>query len=277
MSRYSSDPPNQIRVRARDVEWIAERLTARDGAIVAAVNRLRVATSQQLERLLFADLPPGRSRTVVRSRVLKRLVDWQVLARLPRRVGGGARGSAAQVVALGVAGQRLLSERQYSNGETPRVRRPGAPGERTLRHMLAVAELNVRLVELGRDRGFTVVDFQAEPASWWPNGYGGFLKPDAYVLLEYESVREHAWIEVDMATESLTTLRRKLLVYLDFLRRGQQGPGGVVPRVVVSTVSEARRDAVAELAGELPPPAAELFAALYSDDSPLYLSDVLAA
>ena len=60
------------------------------------------------------------------------------------------------------------------------VRRPGAPGERTLQHILGVSELYVALAELGRTAGFTVAGFEAEPGCWWPNGLGGYVKPDAY-------------------------------------------------------------------------------------------------
>jgi hypothetical protein len=144
-----------------------------------------------------------------------------------------------------------------------------------VRHAVAVADLAVSLVELGRTEGFTVTDFATEPACWWPNGLGGHVKPDAYLFLMAGNVRDHWWAEIDQATESLPTVHRKLLVYLDFLRRGQIGPGGVMPRVLVSTVTPERRDAIRRLVRRLPPPADQLFAVEYTANSARYLYEVL--
>ncbi len=101
--------PNPQRVRASYVAWVDERLSERDARILEAVNRLHLATGWQLDRLFFVALH-GRSRTVTRARSLARLVDWRVLQRLPRRIGGAQRGSSVAVYALGVTGQRLLAQ-----------------------------------------------------------------------------------------------------------------------------------------------------------------------
>lgn len=251
--------------RRPHLAWIAERLSDRDWQIIEATNRLRLISGQQLERLCFAALS-GHARTVVRGRVLRRLVGWQVLAVSPRRVGGAARGSAGAAFALGSAGARLCRAQQLAQAATarrPRVRLPGVPTERTVRHTLAVSELYVDLVEQARRQATSVVSFQAEPASWWPNGLGGYVKPDAYTLLTQgtgpAAVREHWWIEVDLATESLPTVRRKLETYLDFVQRGQLGPHEVVPRVLVSTVSPPHREAIRTIVRRLPGPASDLF------------------
>jgi hypothetical protein len=157
------------------------------------------------------------------------------------------------------------------------VRRPGTPGERTIRHMTGVSELYAGLVTLGRAEGFVVANFTTEPACWWPwpNSRGGYVKPDAYVLVTSGAVRDHWWVEVDMATESLPTIHKKLLVYLDFLRRGQLGPGGVMPRVLVSTITEQRQDAIGQLVRRLPSPADQLFAVMEAAELPRHLCHVL--
>jgi hypothetical protein len=195
---------------------------------------------------------------VVRGRVLRRLTRWQVLTVSPRRIGGAARGSAGAAFALGSVGARLYAERQAVHATRQRVRHPGVPTERTVRHTLAVSELCVSLVELARQQGVSVIAFAAEPASWWPNGLGGYVKPDAYVALALGSVRDHWWVEVDLATESLPTIKRKLSTYRDFVVRGQLGPQGVVPRVLLSTVSTERRDAIRAIVRHLPDPAPAL-------------------
>ncbi|HEU5328649.1 MAG TPA: replication-relaxation family protein, partial [Thermomicrobiales bacterium] len=210
----------------------------------------------------------GHARSVVRGRVLRRLTRWQVLAVSPRRIGGAARGSAGAAFALGSVGARLCrAQQQAVTGVRPRVRLPGIPTERTIRHTLAVSELYVSLVEQARRQGASVVSFQAEPASWWPNGLGGFVKPDAYTLLTRETVRDHWWIEVDLATESLPTVRRKLETYLDFVHRGQLGPNGVVPRVLVSTITNLHRNDILSVVRRLPAPASALFLVVTQDEA----------
>ncbi len=53
-------------------------------------------------------------------------------------------------------------------------------------------------------------------------------------------------------------MKRKLSTYLDFVVRGQLGPQGVVPRILVSTVTTERRDAIRAIVSHLPDPAPAL-------------------
>ncbi len=267
------------RVRAGHVEWLIERLSDRDWLVLRDVNRLRLIDSGQIERLHFGDVAePARGRT--RRRSLARLVEWRVLTMLERRIGGVRAGSAGMVFALDSGGQRVLqmtpgghlppvpdnggdgvSRGARADGRTGygksdgddidhdygtrRVRRPGVPTELFVRHTLAVSELYVRLVEAVRQTpGARLMAFDAEPGSWWPDGLGGLLKPDAYVTLEYGEVVDHWWVEVDRAKESLPVIHRKLRRYMEFARRGEAGPGGVVPRVVVTVPDAGRLRAV---------------------------------
>ncbi len=256
--------------RQERVAWLAERLSDRDWQVIEAVNRLCLMSGCQLERLCFAELT-GHTRAVVRGRVLRRLVHWQALTVLPRRIGGAARGSSGAVFALGAVGARLCAERQATLAAQERVRRPGAPTERSVRHTLAVSEFAVSVVEQARLQRAQVVAFAAEPASWWQNGLGGFLKPDAYVCLALGNVREHWWVEVDLATESLPTVKRKLLAYLDFVERGQLGPGNLMPRVLICTNTPVRCEALRSIISKLPPPTQELFVTLVHHEAAAYV------
>jgi hypothetical protein len=156
-------------------------------------------------------------------------------------------------------GQRLVQLR--ANAQTPeaRVRRPRPPGERFVAHTLAVTELYVALVELGRISRFTLDDFQAEPMAWWPNGLGEWLKPDAFVKIRLGADTDYWWYEADLATESLPTVRGKLNAYLDFVRRGQLGPDGITPRVLIGVPGRARQMAIQGLVYTLPEPAEDMF------------------
>ncbi len=227
-------PPG--RVRSDHVQWVADRLSARDWAIIETVDQLGLATGQQIEKCHFADLVEGRSRTVSRSRALARLVRWRVLLPLPRRVGGPKQGSSVTVFALDTTAVRLLRQRTGTDN-AGRIRRPGIPGERFVRHVITVAEMFTSLTEADRTGALILRQFQAEPR--WPDGLGGSLNPDAFVAVSNGRVDHLWWIEVDMATESLPTIRRKLRTYLDFLARGGRGPRGIMPRVLVAVPDHA--------------------------------------
>lgn len=126
-------------------------------------------------------------------------------------------------------------------------------------HTLAVSELYVALVERSHIGQFELDDFQTEPAAWVRDGLGGWLKPDAFAKLRAGTVHDYWWLEADLATESLPTVRSKLLAYLDFVARGQLGPDDIVPRVLVGVPGKARLTAVQRIVNTLPPPADHMF------------------
>jgi hypothetical protein len=260
------------RVRVSYVEQLVEVLSARDWAIISTVARLRLVSGLQIERLHFSQLPE-RSRSVMRWRILKRLTDARVLAPLDRRIGTARHGSAKLCYALDSAGLRLVRLQANHASPAARVRRPRVPGERFVAHTLAITELYVALVEHSRLGRFTVAGFQAEAA--WPNGLGGWLRPDALVQLQHRAVTDYWWYEADLATESLPTIRAKLLVYLDFVHRGQLGPDGIVPRVLIGVPTGQRLAALRTVVNALPSPAAVMFLVALMPDVPLVMADEL--
>jgi hypothetical protein len=256
----------RARVRAAYVDQLEERLSSRDRAIIEAIGRVRVMTGGQIERLIFPSLAQP-SRSVVRRRVLARLVSWRILTTLDRRIGGTGAGSQSLIFALDTAGQLLV--RRWHGGQVAdgqRIRRPWTPGRMFLTHSIEITELYVRLVEAVRvGGGFEVRTFVAEPIAWVPNGLGGWLKPDAYVVLATAAFAECTWLEVYRAGVSVPTVRRKLRAYVDFAARGQAGPDGVMPRVVITMPDEQRRSAVAECIDQLPGAPAGLFSVVVYD------------
>jgi hypothetical protein len=258
--------PERQRVRMPYVEWLAERLSARDWAIIETLHMVRLAYGLQLERLHFHELT-GKSRSVVRSSVLKRLLRLRVITSLDRRIGYALHGSTSLRYALDSAGEKLIRLRHGADLERSRVRRPRIPSERFVAHTLAVTELYVALAEKARIGGrFVLANFQAEGASYWPNGLGGWIKPDAFVKLRRGGATDFWWYEADLprhdsdiANESLPTISGKLGVYLDFVQRGQLGPDGIVPRVVFGVPTARRQAAIEALIADLPAPAESLF------------------
>jgi hypothetical protein len=271
MARRAEHRP--LRVRAAHVEWVVERLSERDRAIIGTVHRLRLATGRQLERLHFFDLPSS-TRSRIRRRVLARLVAWRVLLNLERRIGGVRAGSSGLVFALDSAGQQVAAL-EASLRVQATVRRPREPSTALLSHTLTASELYVTLVERSRRELFTVAAFDTEPACWHPDDRGVWLKPDGYLKLSTDAVSDHWWLEVDKGTEHLPTIRRKLVSYLDYAHDGGLGPGGVLPRVLVTVPSEARRAAVAQLMARLPEPAEKLLHVVIESHAPDWLLKIL--
>jgi len=261
-------PP--LRVTPAAVDRVAQALTFRDEQIVRELGRLRVATSLQLQRLLFAELG-GEHRDRTRRRVLARLVSLGVLATLDRRVGGVRAGSAGLVFMLDVLGRRLLQQLRFTAGESSRPRHPGTPTDRFLRHSLTVTELYVRLVEGARASSVSLDHFETEPACWWQDGVGGWVKPDAALTLSTAEFEDHFNIEIDLATESLPTLNRKLRAYLDLYDRGQVNAAGVLPRVLITVPDDRRREATDRLIQRLPAPADQLLHVLCFENAAAHL------
>ncbi|HEX3783943.1 MAG TPA: replication-relaxation family protein [Pseudonocardiaceae bacterium] len=245
------------RVGSTYLSWASQTLTNRDWALLDSVLQLRIATGRQLERLHFSDLS-GRSRAVVRWRVLKRLVDARLLSTLDQPAH--RRRSAVFEYVLGSAGEWLARAR--ADGHAHRL---VAPGDRYVAHALDITELYVELVEQLRDQAEELSTFAVEPAQ--KDGLGGQLKPDAYLAVRSTNLTDYWWFEIDEQTESLPTIRRKLVTYLDFLGRSQVGPDGVMPRIMITVPTAARRGSIqAEIAG-LPPPADQLFRVVLFPDT----------
>jgi hypothetical protein len=113
--------------------------------------------------------------------------------------------------------------------------------------------------------------YAAEPDCWWPDGLGGTIRPDAFLMLQASDIQDLWWIEVDLATESLPTIRTKLQTYLDFVNRGQLGPMGTVPRVLFAAPTAARCNAIAAVAAALPSPAEYMFRVTTLIEAPSFL------
>jgi hypothetical protein len=207
--------------------------------------------------------------------VLNRLIAWRVVTTLARPVGGVRAGSAGLIYSLDTAGQRVL--RLLDDRDELPVRRPWTPGALFLTHTLAASELYVRLREAERAGHLELSVFLAEPASWQRTTSLGTLKPDAYALLAHGDIEDAWWIEVDRATESRNTIRRKLSLYLLAAQAGITGPDGVLPRVLVTVPDERRLTAIREIVADLGPMAERLMSVTLHNLAVEYLAEILHA
>jgi hypothetical protein len=245
------------------LDLIQRQLTPRDRDLVATLMFVRIASGNQLRRIVF-DRNDEATRRVAR-RELARLVRWRVVERLERRQGGLGSGSESWTYALGVAGQRL--------GGEARGRRPYLPRPAVWAHALAGAELYAQLVEAVRGTDRAVRSWQGEPECWRDFG-GGYterlrLKPDAFVEVAGPGYVDDSFVEVDMASQSATVIRRKLAAYRSYAATGveQAVRGGVFPRVVFVVPTSERANVIASLVDDLPAEAARLFAVATTGDA----------
>jgi hypothetical protein len=252
-------------MKARPVHLIDEQLSDRDQNILLDLARVRVLSGNGIDRLHFAHLSSSHSRSNVRSRVMKRLIDGGFVSALDRRIGGARAGSAGLIYTLDRAGQRWVAIAEGHGSD--RVRRLWPVGTAFLAHTLDVAELYVRLRESERRGGeLRLAQFDADPASWHRTGLA-VLKPDAYAVWTKGGWEYHRWLEVDRGTESLPTLRRKLLGYLDAINGGDTGPSGVPPEVLVTVRTDRRLTEVRRLISDLPPPSEALISVQLFDEA----------
>jgi hypothetical protein len=245
------------------------KLHDRDRAVLRAVTSLRAMSGDQLTRLCFihADDPPVAARAG--RRALLRLVRLDVLARLPRPIGGIRAGSAGFVYRLGPAGQRLAAE--YGWQQKRRTRRSLTPGSLFLRHTLAISELHVRLRESDRSGRFELLTLEAEPACWrsWDGRafQRAVLKPDSFVRLGLGAYEDSYFIEVDRGTEGSRALDRQMQAYAAYHRSGvEQAAHGVFPKVLWTTPSAQRGAVIAETIRRQPKEARELFTVVPFDE-----------
>ena len=249
------------RITEAYVARLAETLSQRDLAVIETLDRVRVATAKQLERLHFADGTP-QANARQNQRRLRRLVEVRAVAVLERAVGGPQGGSAQAVYALDAAGQRLASACGPAGGT--RIRRPWTPGAPLLRHALAVTELFVGLTECARADAAQLLAFDAEPACWrlftGPGGARVRLKPDAFVRFAAANYEYATFVEVDRATASVPTVARKLTFYRRYWQTGrEQDRFGLFPKVLVLTPHERRREVLVEAAARQPADSWPLF------------------
>ena len=139
-------------------------------------------------------------------------------------------------------------------------------------HALAVSQVAVELYERERAGDCTVEELRAEPGCWRRfSGLGGgqrILKPDLFVRLSIGEFEQTAFIEQDMATESASTIARKLEVYVDYWRSGQeQHQRGVFPRVWWLVPDAKRLKKISGAIHRVPGEARALFTVVLTEDA----------
>lgn len=266
-----SGAPHLLYLTPDRLHRIAQALDDRDQAVLRFVHEGRLATGSQLLRAFW--FTSDRDTTTARAgrRALKRLADWRVVERLPRRIGGRRSGSDGFVYRVGRAGTRLLAARGIHG---PRVEMPGALH---LTHTLASTELVLRLMEAARRGELELIETQQEPVCWRPfvgaMGARRVLKPDLFVRIGAGSLEDRWFLEIDLASESGRTIARKAAVYLEHYRTGtEQKAAGAYPRVLWLTPDQDRAQQLAAVLERQPAEAKRLFAVRRFDEAVGFLA-----
>ncbi len=233
---------------------IEEHLTARDIRLLEDLERYRLLTTRQIQRLRLPAVPFGShvstsAATRGTTRILNRLEDLGVVTRLERRIGGTKHGSANTVWQLGATGERYLRTRQG----LPRRRRFDEPSLTFIAHTIATRDIAVTVIENAAHRSYDVLTADVEPHCWrtFTTGTGTTtLRPDLFVVTADPTTETHSFVEVDLDTEHLPALIRKCRLYQRYFRTGiEQQARGLFPAIVwlVPTSKRARQlhDAIA--------------------------------
>ncbi len=242
-------------------------LSDRDLAVLRLLSSFRLMSGDHLRRLLFAE-----GSTLTRSRrarsVLKRLTDSGYIGRLDRQIGGVHAGSQGFVYRLTTKGHSFLAR---ADGGLRR-RASGEPGQRFVAHVLAVSEQYVRLVEQSPSAGATIVAFDAEPHCWrsYPAAHGGTstIRPDGFCRTVKGDYEYAYFLELDLSTESLSTISAKGRSYVELWRSGvEQQRLGFFPQILWIVPDERRRHGIDKALRRLPADTKALFAVATAETS----------
>lgn len=214
---------------------LLEQLTDRDLRILDAVERHRLVTTRQIQRLHFPVGQNHKSQTAATKatlRVLHRLQGHGLIQTLRRRIGGLHAGSAGYVWYLDSTGAWLQRHRA---GRTKRSRY-NPPSTEFMRHRVAVGDIAVTLCELDRAGDIQLLHLQLEPECWrdflGPHGAPVTLKPDLFFAYRVGDWEEYRFVEVDLGSENLQKIGRKIEIYLQHLNTGREARRwGVHPSV----------------------------------------------
>ena len=233
---------------------LKDKLTERDYVLLRDVEKYRLLTTRQIQRLHFDHTHPTPVASArACNRTLARLRDVGVLKALERRIGGVRAGSAGFVWYIGFAGERIL--RMTDPGTSQRGRRNyREPSRHFVEHTLAVAEVAAQTIEAGRHGHLEVLELQTEPASWQQSlsrfGPVQMLKPDLRLVTASGEYEHHWFIEADLDSEHLPVILRQCAAYEAFRATGRyQAAHGLFPAVLWVTPTGTRAAAIRAAVG----------------------------
>lgn len=260
--------PIGIRVGRNQLEKYSEELTRRDREILASLKKCKFLLTGQIQRLHITNASTQKAAQRAAARELRKLKDYGLVATLERRIGGSRAGSGSLIWHLTEAGERFLV---MDNPEQYTRRRYLEPSRMFLKHSLAISECYVQLVEIcRRTPGLTLLTADWEPDCWRPYTQHGkivSLKPDLFAATKSDGYEDRWFIEIDLSTESPSTIIGKCDRYRDYYRSGlEQKQFGVFPVVVWLVLDTGRKDRLRTAIQEAYPKGGKLFIVITADE-----------
>lgn len=249
----SSAAPRPINSQAKrtsrkELLVIEEKLSSRDRAVLEAVQKYRLMTSDQIARMFFPDCANKVSQGRQQQLLMKRLKEYGLVNSLERQIGGYGGGSAVSVWHITEAGHRLLT---LNNTDHYRRKRFAEPTPARMAHTLAVTECAIQLMDICRySVDLSLYSIDPEPTCWrrFNDGDGvSDLKPDMFLILNSQKFEDRWFIEVDRGSEHAPQVIGKCNAYLRYYYCGvEQAETSFFPFVMWIVKDAARRDYLKE-------------------------------
>lgn len=252
----------------RTLRAYVERLSDRDVAILESLAKCTFMLTGQIQRLHNTDASTQTAALRATAREMKKLKEYGLVKHLVRRIGGVRAGSSSLVWYLSEAGHRFL---ELDSDIKKSRKRHLEPSLNHLNHAIAVSACYVQMHEICRQNSeLSLSQAETEPNCWRPYSHHGNtvqLKPDLFFATKCGEYEDRWFVEIDLATESPTTILRKCDRYRDYYRSGlEQKQFGVFPVVVWLVLDTGRKDRLRTAIQEAYPKGGKLFIVITADE-----------
>ena len=231
-------------INDRMLRTYAKRLSDRDIAILESLAKCTFMLTGQIQRLHNTDASTQTAALRATAREMKKLKEYGLVKNLDRRIGGVRGGSSSLVWHLSEAGYRLL---ELGSHEKRTRKRHLEPSLNHLNHAIAVSACYVCIHEICQQNPNVNLDHaDTEPICWRSYARHGnivYLKPDLFLATKCGGYEDRWFIEIDLATESPTTILKKCERYHDYYKTNlEQRKHGVFPAIIWIVPDKARKE-----------------------------------
>ncbi len=239
-----------MKLTTAQLDQLRSKLTTTDKRILSFMRNLRYMRTSHVQRLFY---PQNDSDTLHACKIrtmknLNRLMEWGLVARFEKRIGGVRAGSEGIVWHVTEAGARLLVLGTELQKQRKRFLEP-LPN--FMRHTLAITETFVQIVEICRDDPVMKLEhIEVEPICWREYKKGDktiSLRPDLYARMVTGEYLDHLFIEIDLSTESPSAVIEKCRRYHEYYKTGaEQKKWSAFPLVLWIVPDEPRKKRLEE-------------------------------
>lgn len=252
----------------RTLRAYVERLSNRDVAILESLAKCTFMLTGQIQQLHNTDASTQTAALRATAREMKKLKEYGLVKHLVRRIGGVRAGSSSLVWYLSEAGHRFL-ELDFDNKKSRK--RHLEPSLNHLNHTIAVSACYVQIHEICRQNSeLSLSQAETEPNCWRPYSHHGNtvqLKPDLFFATKCGEYEDRWFVEIDLATESPTTILRKCERYHDYYKTNlEQRKHGVFPVTMWLVPDKARKEVLQTAISEAYKKSTKMFLVIMPDE-----------